>query len=275
MRNPLHRKKLQLCLNGLCSRQQSDVNILDTHWVQKWLDDIGLPQYKEYFAESKIDGRLLNNLTLEDIIYLNITNELHHLSIKRAIQVLRLNGFNPSSIKRRPSPDDKNDMAEIMHWSNHRVMEWLRSIDLSEYAPNLRGSGVSGALIILELRFNATTLAEILAIPMSKTLLRRHLIMRFQELIGIDLQNRKNQYEKSPNYQPLTSHTKIKFSRGLFAHRRTRSIEVDDLVCPINENGIPNGISPSLKRLQQKEPVLVDTLEDELVLAHDSPTTIV
>lgn len=30
----------------------------------EWLDDIGLPQYKEYFAESKVDGRLLNNLTL-------------------------------------------------------------------------------------------------------------------------------------------------------------------------------------------------------------------
>lgn len=82
---------------------------------------------------------------------------------------------------------------------------------------------------------------------MSKTLLRRHLAMRFQELIGNDLQSRKNQYEKSPNYQPLTPHTKIKFSRGLFAHRRTRSTEADDLVCPMNENGIPNGISPSLK----------------------------
>ncbi len=27
-------------------------------------------------------------------------------------------------------------------------MEWLRSIDLSEYAPNLRGSGICGALIV-------------------------------------------------------------------------------------------------------------------------------
>ena len=33
MRNPLHRKKLQLCLNGLCTRQ-TEANILDTHWVQ-------------------------------------------------------------------------------------------------------------------------------------------------------------------------------------------------------------------------------------------------
>lgn len=82
---------------------------------------------------------------------------------------------------------------------------------------------------------------------MSKTLLRRHLTMRFQELIGEDLQSRKNQYEKSANFQPLTLHTKVKFSRGLFAHRRTRSIEADELVCPMNENGIPTGISPSLK----------------------------
>jgi hypothetical protein len=84
----------------------------------------------------------------EDIIYLNITNELHHLCLKRSIQVLRLNNFNPTCIKRRPSSDDQNDINEIMYWSNHRVMEWLRSIDLSEYAPNLRGSGVCGALIV-------------------------------------------------------------------------------------------------------------------------------
>ena len=32
MRNPLHRKKLQLCLNGLCT-QQIDGSNLDTHWV--------------------------------------------------------------------------------------------------------------------------------------------------------------------------------------------------------------------------------------------------
>jgi hypothetical protein len=44
-------------------------------------------------------------------------------------------------------------MTEIIHWSNHRVMEWLRSIDLSEYAPNLRGSGVCGALIVRKKKF--------------------------------------------------------------------------------------------------------------------------
>ena len=27
-------------------------------------------------------------------------------------------------------------------------MDWLRSVDLAEYAPNLRGSGVHGALMV-------------------------------------------------------------------------------------------------------------------------------
>ena len=41
-----------------------------------------------------------------------------------------------------------NCPEEVSLWSNHRVMDWLRSIDLSEYAPNLRGSGVHGGLMV-------------------------------------------------------------------------------------------------------------------------------
>jgi hypothetical protein len=37
MRNPIHRKKLQLCLNGLCTRQM-ETNHLDTHWVLSMFD---------------------------------------------------------------------------------------------------------------------------------------------------------------------------------------------------------------------------------------------
>lgn len=44
--------------------------------------------------------------------------------------------------QRNPSP------SEVIQWSNHRVMEWLRAVDLAEYAPNLRGSGVHGGLIV-------------------------------------------------------------------------------------------------------------------------------
>ena len=39
-------------------------------------------------------------------------------------------------------------------------MEWLRHVDLSEYAPNLRGSGVHGALLVHEKKFSAEILVS-------------------------------------------------------------------------------------------------------------------
>lgn len=50
-------------------------------------------------------------------------------------------------LQRQPSP------SEVVQWSNHRVMEWLRAVDLAEYAPNLRGSGVHGGLIVSTAHF--------------------------------------------------------------------------------------------------------------------------
>jgi hypothetical protein len=153
---------------------------------------------------------MLYNLTNEDLINLNVHSELHHLSVKRAIQVLRLNNFNLTCLKRRPTSDEKADKAEVMNWTNHRVMEWLRSVDLSEYAPNLRGSGVHGGLMIYEPRFNSTVLADILSIPSSKTLLRRHLNTHFIDLIGAENQMIKREMELKTNYQPLSAANKIK-----------------------------------------------------------------
>merc|ERR1712020_397824 len=97
------------------------------------------------------------------------------------IQVLRQNNFAPDALKRRAIAGD-NDAHNVSLWSNHRVMEWLREVDLSEYAPNLRGSGVHGSLLIYEPRFTADLLATLLSIPSNKTLLRRHLNIHFKEL---------------------------------------------------------------------------------------------
>ena len=84
---------------------------------------------------------------------------------------MRACNFDPTCLKRRSSGvpgmnrrefSEEDDLAatstsqnskstnpnDIVYWTNHRVMEWLRSVDLSEYAPNLRGSGVHGALMV-------------------------------------------------------------------------------------------------------------------------------
>ena len=158
---------------------------LESNWVVSWLDDIGLPQYKERFLEAKIDIRVLNFITTEDLCQIKITNQLHHLSIKRGIQVLRKCNFDPGCLKRRllqpEIPEQKKfHPDEVALWTNNRVMEWLRSANLAEYAPNLRGSGVHGSLMINEPLFTSELLAALLSIPPAKTLLRRHLNLHFR-----------------------------------------------------------------------------------------------
>jgi len=56
---------------------------LNSDWVIRWLDDIGLPQYKETFGAAGVDGRVLSQLTTQDLIFLKVTSLLHHMSIKR------------------------------------------------------------------------------------------------------------------------------------------------------------------------------------------------
>ncbi|CAG5116366.1 unnamed protein product, partial [Candidula unifasciata] len=128
---------------------------------------------------------------------------------------------------------------EIVLWTNHRVMEWLRTIDLSEYAPNLRGSGVHGALMVLEPRFNSELFAVLLSIPPSKTLLRRHLNTHFISLIGPETQTKKREHESEPTYVPLLPGSKVKKGKfGLFNHKKIRSdTEPEGFICPPEPNG--------------------------------------
>ena len=127
---------------------------------------------------------------------------------------------------------------EIDRVSVFRVMEWLRQVDLAEYAPNLRGSGVHGGLIVLEPKFNGELLAALLSIPSSKTLLRRHLTIHFGDLIGRDLVAEKRRAENEPNYQPLTPTAKVKSRYNQFTLKRKKSksdFDTEDcLVCPLS-----------------------------------------
>uniref|UniRef100_A0A6Q2Y3Y5 SAM domain-containing protein n=1 Tax=Esox lucius TaxID=8010 RepID=A0A6Q2Y3Y5_ESOLU len=210
IKHPLHRKKLQLALQALGLDEGDGKGKLDHNWVTRWLDDIGLPQYKSQFEEGKVDGRMLHYMTVDDLLSLKVGSVLHHLSIKRAIQVLRLNFYEPNCLRRRPSDENNITPAEISQWTNHRVMEWLRSADLAEYAPNLRGSGVHGGLMVLEPRFNVETLALLLNIPPNKTLLRRHLATHFHLLVGSEAQRSKQQCLENPDYSLLTATAKVK-----------------------------------------------------------------
>ncbi|XP_034031433.1 liprin-beta-2b [Thalassophryne amazonica] len=243
--NPLHRKKLQLAIKTFSSKQHEKSSELDYIWVTRWLDDIGLPQYKDQFNEGRVDGHMLQYLTVNDLLFLKVTSQLHHLSIKCAIHVLHINKFNPNCLKRRPSNESQVTPTEVMQWSNHRVMEWLRSVDLAEYAPNLRGSGVHGGLIILEPRFNWDTLAMILNIQPQKTLLRRHLTTNFCNLVGPRAQQEKREHVEAAGYSPLSTTAKVKPKKLVFSNlthlRRRRADGSTDYVCPVEAPSPPSG----------------------------------
>ncbi|XP_065539187.1 liprin-beta-2 isoform X12 [Lathamus discolor] len=246
IKHPLHRKKLVLAIKSINAKQDEKSAQLDHIWVTRWLDDIGLPQYKDQFHEARVDGRMLQYLTVNDLLFLKVTSQLHHLSIKCAIHVLHINGFNPHCLRRRPVEESNGSPSEVVQWSNHRVMEWLRSVDLAEYAPNLRGSGVHGALILLEPRFNGDTLAMLLNIPPQKTLLRRHLTTNFNVLIGPEAQQEKREITESTAYAPLTTTAKVRPKKLGFSHfgnlRKKKFDESTDYICPMDTNpGATNG----------------------------------
>ena len=111
---------------------------------------------------------------------------------------------------------------------------------------------------ILEARFTFENFSNILSIPVSKTLLRRHLASHFNNLVGERYVGEKNQAETAVNYVPLTLNSKIKvdfftlyflcvsiplvlsqLKRGIFSSRRSKSeAECENFVCPIESDQV-------------------------------------
>ncbi|XP_076969975.1 liprin-beta-2 isoform X1 [Tamandua tetradactyla] len=268
IKHPLHRKKLVLAVKAINTKQEEKSALLDHIWVTRWLDDIGLPQYKDQFHESRVDGRMLQYLTVNDLLFLKVTSQLHHLSIKCAIHVLHVNKFNPHCLHRRPADESNLSPSEVVQWSNHRVMEWLRSVDLAEYAPNLRGSGVHGGLIILEPRFTGDTLAMLLNIPPQKTLLRRHLTTKFNALIGPEAEQEKREKMASPAYTPLTTTAKVRPRKLGFSHfgniRKKKFDESTDYICPTEPSdsaGDGHGVYSAYRALSALDAPELDGLD--------------
>lgn len=265
--NPLHRKKLRLAiseLNGDCDKVTKAAAKLDYLWVARWLDDIGLPQYKESFINARVDGRVLNYLTVEDLVSMGVKSVLHHASIRCGIKVLRSIKFDLQLLKRRATSEEVEQMnsmrrqmnlevndkdsqsfdqaiveaSDVRLWTCHRVMEWLRLIDFAEFAPNLRGSGVHGGLIIFEDGFNIDTMCSLLSIPINRTLLRRHLSTFFKELIGKDIAQSKRQYQDLPSNQQLNPLAEIKTHKKSQWFSKLKSSKVgqdgmDEYLCPM------------------------------------------
>ncbi|XP_047221223.1 kazrin-A isoform X2 [Girardinichthys multiradiatus] len=205
----MHRRKLCLAIedyrdaeNG---KELSKAADLDHHWVAKaWLSDVGLPQYSQAFHTHLVDGRMLNSLTRRDLErHLNITKKFHQVSLLLGIELLQSFNFDKEVLQaRRIQSEHQND--DPLVWTSHRVMKWIKDIDLKEYADILLSSGVHGAVMMLDPSFNTDSMAAVLGIPSSKQMVRRHLDEEMRALIGSARANAQQSYDHSGIITPPT-----------------------------------------------------------------------
>lgn len=83
----------------------------------------------------------------------------------------------------RKREESQHEVKDVLVWSNDRVMRWVLSIGLKEYANNLVEGGVHGALLALDETFDFSALALLLQIPTQNTQARAVLEREFNNLL--------------------------------------------------------------------------------------------
>ncbi|GMT05921.1 hypothetical protein PENTCL1PPCAC_28095, partial [Pristionchus entomophagus] len=247
IRNPIHRKRILLILKKIEKNNSEIIDKWDLHQVVRWLEEIGLPQYKEVFTEFIVDGPMLLALTASDMVEMRITSALHYATIARSIDRLRrsdckMNGlvrkFDPAILSTYPCPE------VVSRWTQQATCEWLQTIDLAEFTPNLLCAGVPGALMVYDPSFTAETLAEIMQMPAHKTLLRRHLSTHFNQLIGQKIVSAKRDFLAQGHWPQMSPLLKIKVVRKGFSLTRKRAkgeicVEPEELL----HNSLPASVT--------------------------------